>query len=270
MAVYYNEIDPYSAQWLRNLIAAGHLPEGDIDERSITDVQPADLREYRQCHFFAGIGGWPLALRWAGAEDIDGLWTGSCPCQPLSVAGQQKGHADERHIWPAFYDLIAERKPAIVFGEQVSGKIGFEWFAGVRADLEDAEYVCGAAGLPAASVGSPHLRQRIWWMANAKHNGHRMHAGTLAGTTSEIQNGLKQFQSRTEARNGSGALSSSDFWRNAEWVTGADETDRRIKPGIACVAHGIPARVGKLRALGNAIVPQVAEQFIRAYFETDE
>ena len=132
MAVYYNEIDAYPALWLRNLIKAGHLPEGDVDERSIADVQPGDLAGYRQCHFFAGIGGWPLALRLAGAEDIDGIWTGSCPCQPLSVAGQQKGHADERHLWPAFYSLIAECKPSIVFGEQVSGKIGFEWLAGVR------------------------------------------------------------------------------------------------------------------------------------------
>lgn len=49
---YYNEFDPYAAQWLRNLIAAGHLPGGDVDERSIVDVKPVDLIGYTQCHFF--------------------------------------------------------------------------------------------------------------------------------------------------------------------------------------------------------------------------
>lgn len=79
---YYNEIDPFAAQWLRNLIAAGHLPAGDVDERSIVDVRPDDLKGYVQCHFFAGIGGWPLALRMAGWPDDREVWTGSCPCQP--------------------------------------------------------------------------------------------------------------------------------------------------------------------------------------------
>src|SRR5581483_3942081 len=104
--VYYSEIDPYAAEWLRNLIAAGHLPAGDVDERDIADVATGDLAGYRQCHFFAGIGGWPYALRLAGWPDDEPVWTGSCPCQPLSSAGQRKGHADDRHLWPAFYRLI--------------------------------------------------------------------------------------------------------------------------------------------------------------------
>src|SRR5688572_30643871 len=62
---YYNEHDPYAAAWLRNLIAAGHIAPGDVDERSILDVQPADLAGYVQCHFFAGIGVWSHALRLA-------------------------------------------------------------------------------------------------------------------------------------------------------------------------------------------------------------
>lgn len=109
MGTYYNEIDPYAAAWLRNLIAAGHLPAGDVDERSIVDVRGDDLRGYGACHFFAGIGGWPLALRLAGVPDDASIWTGSCPCQPFSVAGSGKGAADERHLWPAFHALIAER-----------------------------------------------------------------------------------------------------------------------------------------------------------------
>ena len=52
---YYNEIDPYAAQWLRNLIMGGHIAPGDVDERSIEDVHPDDLKPYTQCHFFAGL-----------------------------------------------------------------------------------------------------------------------------------------------------------------------------------------------------------------------
>ena len=124
--VYYNDNDPFAAQWLRNLVSAGLLPAGDVDDRSITEVKPDDLKGYEQCHFFAGIGGWPYALGLAGWPDDRPVWTGSCPCQPLSGAGQHKGHADERHLWPAFFSLIAERRPVCVFGEQVASKDGRE------------------------------------------------------------------------------------------------------------------------------------------------
>ena len=140
MSAYYNEIDPFAAQWLRNLIARGLIAPGDVDERSIVDVQPEDLRGYGQCHFFAGIAGWSLALRYAGIPYDVPIWTGSCPCQPLSVAGKRQGHADERHLWPSFFRLIAECRPATVFGEQVASRDGREWFAAVRADLEDVGY----------------------------------------------------------------------------------------------------------------------------------
>ena len=108
MTAYYNEYEPFAAAWLRELIADGLIAKGDVDERSILDVPADDLRGYRQVHFFAGIGGWSRALRLAGWPDDREVWTGSCPCQPLSSAGQQKGHADERHVWPSFYGLIAE------------------------------------------------------------------------------------------------------------------------------------------------------------------
>ncbi len=118
---YYNEIDPNAAQWLRNLIAAGHIAPGEVDERSIEDVAPDDLRGFTQCHFFAGIGVWSYALRLAGWPDNKPVWTGSCPCQPFSSAGKGAGFDDERHLWPALFHLISERRPELVFGEQVAG-----------------------------------------------------------------------------------------------------------------------------------------------------
>jgi len=161
MTVYYNEIDPYAAQWLRNLIAAGHLAKGEVDERSITEIQPDDLLGFDQCHFFAGIGVWGHALRRAGWADDRPVWTGSCPCQPFSAAGKQEGFADERHLWPTWFNLIRQCRPAIVLGEQVASAL--DWLDLVSTDMEDAGYAFGAADLCAAGFGGAHIRQRLYF-----------------------------------------------------------------------------------------------------------
>src|SRR5690606_10516822 len=132
---YYNEFDPKAAAWLRELMAAGLIPEGDVDERSIEGVRPADLVGCTQDPFCAGIGGWPYALRLAGWPDDWPVWTGSCPCQPYSSAGSRKGDDDPRALWWAWRWLIDQCRPPVVFGEQVASKAGREWLAGVRADL---------------------------------------------------------------------------------------------------------------------------------------
>ncbi len=162
---YYNEFDPKTAAWLRELIAQKLIPAGDVDTRSIVDVCPDDLRAYTQCHFFAGIGGWSLALQLAGWPADKPIWTGSCPCQPFSTAGKQLGDKDERHLWPVFFNLIKECRPEYVFGEQVASAIGKGWLDGVSSDLGEEGYTCGSAVLGAHSVGAPHIRQRLYWVA---------------------------------------------------------------------------------------------------------
>ena len=82
MTAYYNENDEYAADWLRNLITAGLIADGEVDTRSIVDVRPGDLRGYAQCHFFAGIGGWSYALRRAGWADSSPVWTGHVLASP--------------------------------------------------------------------------------------------------------------------------------------------------------------------------------------------
>ncbi|WP_313063624.1 DNA cytosine methyltransferase [Atlantibacter hermannii] len=166
-AAYYNEIDPFAAQWLRNLIAGGHIAPGEVDERSIEDVTPDDLRGFTQCHFFAGIGAWSHSLRLAGWPDDKPVWTGSCPCQPFSAAGKGDGFADERHLWPHFFHLISERKPQHVFGEQVASGNANTWFDLVQADLEGVGYAFGLVPFAAAGVGAPHIRERAYWVAYA-------------------------------------------------------------------------------------------------------
>ncbi|ENY9321287.1 DNA cytosine methyltransferase [Salmonella enterica] len=166
-AAYYNEIDSFAAQWLRNLIAGGHIAPGEVDERSIEDVTPDDLRGFTQCHFFAGIGVWSHSLRLAGWPDDKPVWTGSCPCQPFSAAGKGDGFADERHLWPHFFHLISERRPEHVFGEQVASGNTNAWFDLVQADLEGVGYAFGLVPFTSAGVGAPHIRERAYWVAHA-------------------------------------------------------------------------------------------------------
>jgi DNA (cytosine-5)-methyltransferase 1 len=162
---YYNEIVPFAAQWLRNLIRAGHIAPGDVDERDIRDVNPDDLIGFKQCHFFAGIGTWSYSARLAGWGDDDPLWTASCPCQPFSAAGAGGGFADERHLWPHFHHLVRERRPHVVVGEQVASKDGLAWLDLVQDDMEGEDYAFGALDHCSAGYGAPHIRQRLYWVA---------------------------------------------------------------------------------------------------------
>ena len=270
MAAYYNEIDPFVAAWLRNLIAAGLIAPGDVDERSIADVRPDDLRGYGQCHFFAGIGGWSYALRLAGWDDARPVWTGSCPCQPFSAAGKRQAGADERHLWPAWLRLIRKRRPYRVFGEQVAGAVGLGWLDRVFADLEDEGYACGAAVLGAHSVGAPHIRQRLFWVADAYRIGRDGSGPRRAGRNESADTShacrLGDAASEQVGRGG-------QPWADGVWLRCLDGKARRVKPGIFPVADGVPAgmdgrgpvsRIGTLRGAGNAIVPQVAAEFIAA------
>ncbi len=183
MTAYYNEIDPKAAQWLRNLIEAGHIAPGYVDERSIEDVYPSDLRGFAQCHFFAGIGVWSYALRAAGWADDRSVWTGSCPCQPFSAAGKGTGFDDERHLWPAFHHLIKECKPESVLGEQVASKDAGPWIDLVHTDMEALGYAFGAVPFPSAGVGAPHIRDRLYWVADT--TGQRLNKGRSGFPTKE-------------------------------------------------------------------------------------
>ncbi|HFZ0729323.1 DNA cytosine methyltransferase [Klebsiella pneumoniae] len=158
---------------MRNLIAAGHIAPGEVDERSIEDVTPDDLRGFTQCHFFAGIGVWSHSLRLAGWPDDRPVWTGSCPCQPFSAAGKGDGFADERHLWPHFFHLIGERRPQHVFGEQVASGNANTWFDLVQADLEGVGYAFGLVPFTSAGIGAPHIRERAYWVAESAGEQHQ-------------------------------------------------------------------------------------------------
>jgi DNA (cytosine-5)-methyltransferase 1 len=247
MAAYYNEIDPYAASWLRELIEWGHIAPGDVDERSIADVRPSDLAGYRQCHFFAGIGGWSFALRMAGWEDAREVWTGSCPCQPYSPAslanGGAKGQGDERHLWPRWLPLIRECRPARVFGEQVASAISWGWWDEVALDLEAEGYACASAVLRADAVGARHERKRLYWMADSGRPGRQGF---------EPNHGLSVAAKKALTVDGHGL---------ARGGRALDGDHHFLLPG-----DGLSVAVERCatKGYGNAIVPHVAAAFIQA------
>lgn len=163
--VFYNDVDAHAAQWLSNLITAGLIPAGTVDERDIRGIKANEVQGYQTAHWFAGIGGWAHALDLAGWDATRPVWSASLPCQPFSSAGKGLGEEDERHLWPTFFALVRECRPDTIIGEQSASKAGIRWLDGIRTDLESAGYAFGAAALTAAGAGAPHIRQRLYWVA---------------------------------------------------------------------------------------------------------
>lgn len=337
---YYNEWDPQAAAWLRELISERFIPRGLVDERSITEVKAEDLEGFTQCHFFAGIGGWPLALQLAGVDHKKPLWTGSPPCQPFSAAGKQLGQFDPRHLAPVFLNLISQCRPPVLFGEQVAAAIGKSWMCDLQTHLEGEDYAVGFAVLPACSVGAPHKRDRLFFGAHqlADTRGERIRmrarksscpqgedksgrekreriradigaersylpdcraqplcaeqpagasgvASGLAESNSEQQRPDTESRERNEHAAGgwqqdsaavtgfcgdNAANTRHSFWSDADWLGCRDGKWRPVESGTFPLANGIPARVGRLRGYGNAIVPEVAAEFVRAFLAASD
>lgn len=236
---FYNDIDEHAAAVLDELIFLGEIPHGVVDQRSIEEIEPDELRRYEQVHFFAGIGGWSLALRLANWPKHRQVWTGSCPCQPFSAAGKGEGFADERHLWPHFHRLIGECRPAAVYGEQVAGAAAGAWLDLVLNDLEALDYAGGAIAFPAASIGAKHVRQRTYWAAYSNAERHK--------------------QSREESRGRPpgrvGRIVQPVSW-DAPWQSALS--------GFRAVGDGLPRSVGGSDCARNAIVPAQAAEFIVA------
>lgn len=352
--VYYNENNPEACAMLAQLMRSGCINEGIIDDRPIQEVQPNELKNFHRCHFFAGIGGWDMALHLADWPNERPVWTGSCPCQPFSSAGRQKGKRDERHLWPVWFRLIKECRPPVLFGEQVASAVAHGWLDDAYEGLEGEDYAVGAAVLPACSVGAPHRRDRLWFVANhqSKRRGQEptnttrgvegscegqepgfthdssgnvgnpqhnecnstplsgSHATTYDHWTPQGANVTEQFERASNSdimadspqskcqrplagekresgkgfTNGGGDVGNADEQRLEGWQTQQQRTDqqptwtrgmgawlgcpdgkqRLVEPSIPLLVDGFPHRRPILHALGNAIVPQVAAEFIKA------
>lgn len=236
---YYNEIDPIAVMWLKSLIDAELIPNGDVDGRSIAELQPADLMGYTQCHFFAGIGGWALALQLAGWPKERKVWTASCPCQPFSNPGPRNGINDKRHLWPEFNRLAIARKPYDILGEQVCN---LAWWDIAASDMEASGYTTRAESRVATSVGADHERRRLYWAATSNSNGFRQ----------QKQRDYWQNTSNNPA----------DSFREANRLV--DAFRRKAMPFLCRWHNGVSVAVGEAacKGFGNAIVPEAAAEFI--------
>jgi len=246
---------------------------------------------------------WPDVPNFGDIRNIRGvradLITGGFPCQPFSLAGKQRGAADDRHLWPEMCRVIAEARPAWVLGENVPGIIGME-LDNILSDLEAIGYAAWPLVVPACAVDARHRRDRLWLVAYSDQGGIRR-SGTSGNSGHAAQRGEdvadaehdgrrtdqpgRQAQGRTAARRngqdvakpngarsaaglpapghreeGHAAIADDDSGGCCRWP---DEAAWFAESGMGRVAHGIPNRAHRLKGLGNAIVPQVAETLLR-------
>jgi DNA (cytosine-5)-methyltransferase 1 len=229
------------------------------------------------------------AVEWWADRRAPDLVAGGFPCQPVSQAGKKLAQADERWLWPAFADVVRELRPRYVLVENVPGLLG-RGMGDVLGDLAargyDAEWDC----VPAAAVGAPHIRDRVWIvaypasqddgsgdaracqrpaqqprgrrgpadLADAEGQCGELRAtagerpGRLAGSRLAVADAAGEGS--PDGRGAPGGRPSPPRWMEPErlgwWAT---------EPDVGRVAHGVPRRVDRLRGLGNAVVPQVAE-----------
>jgi len=235
----YNDFDSKACAWLRELVKQGHLPQGDVIEKPFQDLTYDQIAGRKQCHWFAGIGGWPYALKLACWPAAQPVWTASLPCQPFSQAGKMRGEKDERHVWPDFSRLIKEHRPDTIFGEQVPAAIEQGWLDGIFADLETEGYTCGAVVLGAHSVGAPHMRQRLYWVACT--NGGRWKKSRGLGNTNSkglAGRGLPVDQRGNQGK--SGAASLQAHW-GGDTSPASTENRGALNPAFALWLMGFPA-----------------------------
>jgi len=226
-------------------------------------------------------------------EPVD-ILTGGFPCQPYSVAGKQKGTNDDRYLWPEMFRVIKEVKPTFIIAENVRGLINIQdgmVFETVCSDLESEGFEIQTFIIPAAGVGAPHKRERVWIVGYSKYNG---------SLTSKIERRDNKINDRAEegenttlqpertSRSGNNVTmenSGCELYERSS-IRGKDEDETRkeitnqhqrssstswrsweFEPDVGRVANGVPGRAHRLRGLGNAIIPKIAEEIGRSIWK---
>lgn len=242
---------------------------------------------------FSGIGGFALAAKMAGGIQTIGfseiepyacqviaknfpnipnhgdirnirnvkadLITGGFPCQPFSCVGKRTGKADDRYLWPEMLRVISESDATWVCGENVPELDGVA-LADVLSDLEGIGYEVQTLEIPACGVGAPHKRRRLWIMAHRTGDGPQ-----------DAKGQDREPLARSITPGGLDALRGCDLLAHANGepmerpaIARQEPDPWEAEPAVGRVADGIPARVDRLRGLGNAIVPQVAAEILLA------
>ena len=276
MDALYNDIEPYANNLLSMRVKDGWLPQGEVTDEDIRILSQKDLSAFNQIHLFAGIGGFPLAARFAGVPDDFKLFTAGFPCQPFSGAGARAGANDDRYLWPETLCALKSHRPDVAILENVAGivSMGFpsdETLVDMQAlteslcdyhysqeelavveqiavDVEEAGYTFQALIIPACAVDARHRRDRIWFVCIKK---------SLADSSclNEQRNKPCQFNAQERTIKGQ-RQAGSQYCVNGRLCWPAE-------PAVGRVVNGLPGRVDRIKGLGNAIVPQVAAEIMR-------
>ena len=207
--------------------------------------------------------------------------TGGFPCQPFSVAGKQKGTSDDRHLWPEMFRIIKEFTPRWIIGENVKGLTNIEKgmvFESVCTDLEGEGYEVRAFNIPAAGVGAPHRRERIWIVASLEDSRRSLRSWSKFGEKDENEIRKRyadqhQRPGSTSESNVADASTGRCASQEGEIQTRGNGTEHQgwwsTEPNVGRVANGVSGRVYRLRALGNSIVPQIATEIGHAIIKAE-
>ena len=194
-------------------------------------------------------------------EAVD-LIAGGFPCQPHSVAGKRRGAEDDRNLWPEFIRIIRETRPRYVLGENVLG-IATAYLDTVLSDLEGEGYTCTTFNIPACAFDAPHRRERIFIVA---HNTNGGGEDQIEGMATRNPADTKRVRGDVADTNGTWELQPQGC-KPAQRRWSCDEGWWTVEPDVGRVAYGVPSWVDRIRGLGNAVVPQVAEWIGRGIME---
>jgi len=222
-------------------------------------------------------------VRTLKGTDIEGsvdVICGGYPCQPFSTAGQRRGQEDDRHLWPEFNRLVAELRPTWVIGENVAGHISMG-LDDVLSDLEGQGYAARTFVIPACAVSAPHRRDRVWTVAHAPQLQRNGSGEYRQSSERQIPEFGKRIGPQPLAHaNNAGSQGRAQAGNAKSKRAGGDEQPQRCadlpgaiwlpEPNVGRVANGVSRRVDRLKALGNAVVPQIPEMIGRAILEAHE
>lgn len=197
------------------------------------------------------------SIDWRDIPAVD-LVCGGFPCQPFSVAGKRAGAADDRYLWAEVVRCLDALRPTWFLGENVPGIINMA-LDQVCADLEGLGYEVWPVCIPACAVDAPHRRDRLWIVAHHEGQLNRQyHGGKNAGQIQQSRIGLIEADVADASRE---LLNGSRTTRTRRGRQSTNESWWPAESSFCRVAHGIPARVDRLKGLGNAIIPEIAEAF---------
>ncbi len=245
------DFDPFCQQILKK-----HWPNSKIygDIRTITnpkDQQRELAMERKQKQKNTLFGG------------KDTILTGGFPCQPFSAAGKRKGTEDNRYLWPEMFRIISTFKPTWVIAENVRGLV--TWNEGmvleqVCSDLEAEGYEVQPLIIPAVAVNAPHRRDRIWFIAYSNSNQHNSKPGKIR--KEKILQGVDREKVYRRQFNGAAGQWERSWFEVATKLCGVDDGLPAELDGFKLTKAG--HRDARIKSLGNAIVPQVAIEIMKA------